>query len=554
MKKLTLHIILFISFAVIFLTTLFFSVNELVFIYNYAKTDKAIQSIYAQEKLLENINFIFESDLNFAENLITYENKTELTTYRKKHEENTNKFNKNIEQLKLLLTEQATNSENIKIIRLAEEVSTLYNKETDPLIISLIKEKEKLTEIEKYAPKSINSDTYKGLYSNIYEINNQIKESFNIIFDNLNSVRNIIKKNVSDFSEQKNNLLRKAELNLLVFIILIFTLFALVFFFISKYIFRPTAKIQNFVNQLAKGSLPEEEHYNAGKDIVNISTSLNQIVTNLKNAVTFSEMLGKGNFSSAFKPVSDDDSLGNALLALKENLEISQIEEDKRKQEEAQRQKTNEGLTLFAEILRRHSDNIQDLADSVISSLVNFTEANQGALFFLNDEDPENIFYELIGAYAYNRKKYLSKEIKPGEGLVGAAALEKYTVYLTEVPDDYIEIESGTGKANPRSVLIVPLKIEDRVLGVIELASFNEFKKNDIETVEKIAESIAGSLSSAKINMQTAKLNEQLKERVELLQQTEKELENSLNEIKNLTKKISQLERENKRLMKMIET
>ena len=285
-----------------------------------------------------------------------------------------------------------------------------------------------------------------------------------------------------------------------------------------------------------------------------MTSGLNKIITDLKNAVNFSEALSAGNFSSSFRPVSENDSLGNTLLKLKESLIKSQEEESVRKQEELQRQKTNEGLTMFAEILRRHSENIQDLADTVISSLVNFMDANQGALFFLNDENPENIFYELIGAYAYNRKKYLTKEVKLGEGLVGAVALEKYTVYMTDIPEDYIEIESGTGTANPRSVLIVPLKIEDQVLGVIELASFNEFKKEEIATVEKIAESIASSLSNAKINMKTSKLNEQFSERVKLLQQTEKELEESLVKIKELTRKNSQLERENKRLKKVIES
>ncbi|NOZ35450.1 MAG: GAF domain-containing protein [Chlorobi bacterium] len=554
MKKLTLHVILFISFTVFFLTVLFFSVSELVYIYNYTKTDNEIQSIYTQEKLIEELNFVFETDVNLTQILMITEKKTELNNFQKKHQENSTKYNKNNDRLRLLLSGVNADPENLKILRIIEDAAKLYNKEIDPLILSLIKQKEKLTEIQKDFPKSINSKDFNILYANIQEEINQIKETSGIVSDNLITAKKIIKKNASVLSEQKNNLLGNAELSLFVFVIFVFILLAVIYGYISKYIFKPTAKIQNFVDILATGALPEEKHFIAGKDIINISSSLNKVVANLKKAVVFSEELGKGNFSSEFRPAGDKDSLGNTLLALKENLQKSKTEEDKRKTEETQRQKTNEGLTMFAEILRRHSDNLQELADKVISSLVNFTGANQGALFFLNDENSENIFYELIGAYAYNRKKYLSKEIKPGEGLIGAVALEKYTVYMTEVPEDYIEIESGTGKANPKSILIVPLKIEDRVLGVIELASFNKFNKEEIKTVEKIAESIAGSLSSAKINMQTTKLNAQFRERVELLQQTEKELDESLNEIKNLTRKITRLERENNRLKNMIET
>ncbi|MCF6241130.1 MAG: GAF domain-containing protein [Bacteroidales bacterium] len=554
MKKLTLHVILFISFTVFFLTVLFFSVSELVYIYNYTKTDAEIQSIFTQEKLIEELNFVFETDVNLTQILMITEKKTELNNLQKKHQENSTKFNKNKDRLRLLLSGVNADPGNLKLLRIIEDASKLYNKEIDPLILSLIKQKEKLTEIQNDFPKSINSKDFNILYANIHEESNQINETSEIVSDNLITAKNIIKKKASVLSEQKNNLLRNAELSLLIFVIIVFILLALIYAYISKYIFQPTAKIQNFVDILAAGALPEEEHFIAGKDIINISSSLNKVVANLKKAVIFSEELGKGNFSSEFKPAGDKDSLGNTLLSLKENLQKSKTEEDKRKTEETQRQKTNEGLTMFAEILRRHSDNLQELADKVISALVNFTGANQGALFFLNDENSENIFYELIGAYAYNRKKYLSKEIKPGEGLIGAVALEKYTVYMTEVPEDYIEIESGTGKANPKSILIVPLKIEDKVLGVIELASFNKFNKEEIKTVEKIAESIAGSLSSAKINMQTTKLNAQFRERVELLQQTEKELEKSLSEIKNLTRKITRLERENNRLQNILET
>ncbi len=198
--------------------------------------------------------------------------------------------------------------------------------------------------------------------------------------------------------------------------------------------------------------------------------------------------------------------------------------------------------------MRQQLGGITELADVIISTLIKFLNANQGGLFFLNEEDKENIHYELLGAYAYNRKKFLSKQIKPGEGLVGAVALEKHTVYMTDVPDEYVQIESGVGSANPGSILIVPLKIEDNVLGVIEIASFNEIEKYEIEMVEKIAESIASSLTNARINMQTSTLLEQSNEHKNLVLDQEKEISQYIKEIKDLSKQVNVLERENKSL------
>ena len=554
MKKLTLHNILFIGFGVIFLFVLFSVVRELVFLNGIVTSDEETQSILQEEKLLNKIISVYDSDLNIVKSVIVSEDKKEFSNFLKEHTENAGSLLKYKEELKLLFSADKNIFDNTNAIKLTEDFFEIYKKEADPLIKSLINEKEKLINIELNSFEKQQQTYINALFGNIKEIENQIKESSEIISDNLRTLQEITDKKQSNLKERKNELLQSAEINVLIFLLVMILLFALIFVYASKYIFKPIARVQDFISRFTTGDLPDELHLDSGKELVIITTGLNKIIAGLKSAVEFSKALSKGDFTSSFSPVSQKDSLGNTLLTLKESLIKSQEEESIRKQEDIQRQKTNEGLTMFAEILRQHSENIQDLADTVISSLVNFMNANQGALFFLNDEDSENVFYELIGAYAYNRKKYLSKEIKPGEGLVGAVALEKYTVYMTDIPEDYIEIESGTGTANPRSVLIVPLKIEDQVLGVIELASFNEFKKEEIATVEKIAESIASSLSNAKINMQTSKLNEQFSERVKLLQQTEIELNESLRKIKELTQKIARLERENNKLKKMVES
>ena len=111
-----------------------------------------------------------------------------------------------------------------------------------------------------------------------------------------------------------------------------------------------------------------------------------------------------------------------------------------------------------------------------------------------------------------------------GEGLAGNCVQEKQTIYLRDIPKDYIEIRSGLGGSVPRSLLIVPLKKEDQITGVIEIASFNEFRKHEIEFVEKIAESIAATIVTVRLHEQTALLLEESKKRSEEISQQEEEL------------------------------
>ncbi len=554
MKKYPLHKILFFSFAVILLFFLIFVIRELVYINGFVRADKSLQIIINQKATTDKMISIFNSETEIVKNTMITENQNDFSRLMKEHEENISLFNNAKEELSLLAEQNNSDVNRMKIIKLNEELSHVYNKEVVPLIKALINNKEKFSESESYSSGNIKTGEFSALAENIQETESQIKESAKIVSDNLSTIKTIIQKSYTEITEHKNDLFRGAELNLSIFTLLIILLFAFVYIYLNKYFFKPFNDIQEYINKLSEGELPEDIYLNSGTEVVKIASGLNKTVAELKKVVTFINELQKGKFDLNFEPLNADDALGNALAALRENMSESQKEEIRRKEEDAQRQRTNEGLTMFAEILRKHSDNIQDLADTVISNLVKFLDANQGALFFLNDDNPDDIYFELIGAYAYNRKKYLSKKIKPGEGLVGAVVLEKYTVHMNEIPEDYIEIESGTGGANPRSVLIVPLKVEEEVLGVIELASFKEFKKEEVKMTEKIAESIAGSLSGAKITIRTAELNEQFSERVKLLQQTEKELEKSLNKIKELNRKIARLERENNRMKKIIES
>ena len=313
-------------------------------------------------------------------------------------------------------------------------------------------------------------------------------------------------------------------------ILLIITIF-IISIFLIRIFFRPLNEIIQIINEIGKGKLPENLLEKKDNEIGQIYKAVNNLINGLKNAVEFALDIGKGKLEKEYKILSEDDKLGIALLEMRENLKKAKEQELKHKEKEAQRQWITEGLAKFSEILRTYNNDIQKLNDEIIKNLVKYVDAQLGAIYIVNEDKENNKYLETIAVYAYDRKKYLKKEIVFGEGLVGTCAIEKLPIYLTDISEDYIKIRSGLGQSNPKSVFLVPMKVEEEIFGVIELASLYEMEPHKREFVEKLSESIAVSLNSIKMNIKTSELLQQAQEQAEILKTQEEEMRQNLEEL-----------------------
>ncbi|MGB3585520.1 MAG: GAF domain-containing protein [Tunicatimonas sp.] len=299
-------------------------------------------------------------------------------------------------------------------------------------------------------------------------------------------------------------------------------------FSISRKITRPVSYLKKVIQELGEGRLPEERiqesHKFSNDEVGEMADAVDGLVKGLQNTSEFAESIGKGEYEAEFTPLSDEDILGNSLLNMRDNLQ-KVAEEDKI------RNWTTEGAAQFGELLRQNNADDQQLTQVILSHLISRLHANQGGLYLIQAEEAAEPYMTLEACYAWDREKYLDQKIYKGEGLAGQSWQEKDTIYLTDVPDDYVTIASGLGESNPTSILIVPLLVNEKVYGIIELASFEDFKPYEIEFLQKIAESIASTISTVKVNARTQELLAESQEMTEQMQAQEEEMRQNMEEL-----------------------
>ncbi len=294
--------------------------------------------------------------------------------------------------------------------------------------------------------------------------------------------------------------------------------------FSSKIIIRPLSHIHNNIKRLINGDLSIRIKIPTNDEIGSIGQAVNTIKTDIVHATKFVEDISKGDLNSKELPQDHESPLFDALKNMQDELRTI-------REQEHNRNWSIEGQAIFSKILNKSNQDFNSLVDEIIATLVNYLSASQGALFTLYDEDEANSHLELIACYAFEKKKYINKAINIGEGLIGQAWQERSSIFVTDLPENHMSIKSGLGEASPTSLLVVPLLDNQKVFGVIELASFTVFSAHQIHFVETIGQTIAAALYTVKINTRTQTLLSDSKILTEKMKEQEKELSKNVKEL-----------------------
>ncbi|MFD4862500.1 ATP-binding protein, partial [Streptomyces atratus] len=262
-----------------------------------------------------------------------------------------------------------------------------------------------------------------------------------------------------------------------------------------------------------------------------LTTSVNELALNLTTQVRaiaeVASAVTQGDMSGSISVEAQGE-----VAALKNNINlmVANLRETTRAKDWLE-----SNLTRIAGLMQGHRD-LVEVADLILRELTPLVNAQYGAFFLAEAGAASGEGLELLAGYGIGqpegRRRTRMSLDSPGWGLITQAAMEKRRILIEAVPTEYITISSGLGAAPPASVVILPILFEDRVLGVIELASFSRFSEVHLAFVDQFVNTIGVSINTIIANSRTEsllsesqRLTAELRKRSDELQLTNAELE-----------------------------
>ena len=279
-----------------------------------------------------------------------------------------------------------------------------------------------------------------------------------------------------------------------------------------------------------------------------LTDNVNQLAANLTNQVrAIADVATAVTEGDLTRQVGVEASGEVAVLKDKLNEMIRNLRETTRQNTEQDWLKTN--LERFTRMLQGQRD-LATVSSMILSELAPLVSAQHGVFYTLASlEDGGEPVLMYQAGYAYKERKHLANHFRLGEGLVGQCAQEKQRILLSEVPSDYVTINSGLGESTPLNIIVLPILFEGSVRAVLELASFSRFSPTHQAFLDQLTESIGLVLNTIEANTLTENLLKQSQSQAQELQSRQQELRGSNEDLERqarlLAEQNTEVERKN---------
>ena len=182
--------------------------------------------------------------------------------------------------------------------------------------------------------------------------------------------------------------------------------------------------------------------------------------------------------------------------------------------------KTN--LARFTSMLQGQRD-LATVGRKLLSELVPLVNAHQGLIYQMEADDVPHL--RLLASYADDNESGYPQRIPLGASFIGQCAIDKRRIYVRDIPEDSVPVNSVLFRALPKSLVIFPVMFEDEIKAVIALASLYDFETAHLTFLEQLTSSIGIVFNSIEATMQTEGLLKQSQQLAIELQSQQKELQ-----------------------------
>lgn len=372
---------------------------------------------------------------------------------------------------------------------------------------------------------SIGYEQRKQIYEEIYlsKIEDEIEPALlKLLYFNLG------KSYVDDrrlvlLEEQSTMISTSGNVNNIIFFITS-TLIVLFWYLLTRRVNFSIGKVYNKLRNILTGKLVKDNTDLLRNELKILDKISDQITDKLVQTVHFVDALGQGKYDVDLEKFNDDDHYSSSLLKMRDALRELAIRDSKRNW-------ANETTARFSELLRDNTKTAQMHARSFLQLMVAELHAQVGGIYLAQNAGEEKHHLALTAAYAYGRDKNLQKNIAPGEGLCGQCYLEGETIVIRTTPQNFFTIPAGIGDIEPTAAAYVPIKLNNKTLGVMEIASVRPFEEHQIDLMEKVCALFAATVESIQNFETNSRLLEQSQMLAEDLRSREEEMRQNMEEL-----------------------
>lgn len=158
-------------------------------------------------------------------------------------------------------------------------------------------------------------------------------------------------------------------------------------------------------------------------------------------------------------------------------------------------------LTRFHEMGVQYSDvdDVKDISNLIVEYTTDMLDTKMGSLMLINKNTNT---LEIIAARGLSEEVIKTTQIHIGEGIAGLVAREGKTVYCEDIENDVRFMRNSKVKYSSKSFVAVPLKIKNKVIGVLNINSKRkgkQFSQMDIKLLDILANQAAVAIENIQL-------------------------------------------------------